>query len=896
MKLPGVAIAVLFLTGIALGLQPALARHATSHGFILGGFLAAALLFCAGLILANTGRMPIAACAAAFCWLTLGLLSSFIAQQPLPENHVLSLVATKRLELSTPLRWHGHLRDEPARLPWGYGYDVELSTVEFGDNLVPAGGGLRIDYAPKPNDASLPEIHAGDEIAVLTQAKLPRMYRDDGAFDRRAYLAQQNIHLLATLRAPELLERVATARVSPATLVAKTRRRLRDEVDALFPNEPKFAGTLRAMLLGDRSFIDRSESTDFQKTGVFHVLVVAGLHVGALAFFLFWLGRRLRIARSWSMVSMLFVLFFYVAVVEQRPPVLRAALMAAIVVIGSFFYRRLDLLNSAAIAALLLLIARPLAARDTSFQLSFLAIFCIAGVALPWLDNSLQPYVRALRGWRDVSRDVGHRPRHIQFRIDLRSLCAWISSRLPSRLGRSAETLFIGSLAASFRVAELLALTFVLQIGMLPLMARDFHRIPLYGMLVNLFAVPLTTVIVPLGFLAVGAGLIFSLAGKLLAIPLSWLLWLLTHAVHWFAVIGASSYRIPGPPGWLIFAFFLAAIFLAVVFRLQSLANKWPRRLALSLLAITTTLIATFPFPPRSAAGQLELTVLDVGQGDSLFVVSPKGRTMLIDGGGAFQGFAGHEEHLGPDPGEDVVSPYLWSRGFQRLDIVALTHAHQDHLGGLAAVLQNFRVGRLWLGREVASTSLANLEQIARERHIPIEYEIRGQHFSWDGAEGSFLWPEIPPEEIAPSAKNNDSLVFRMKFGERSFMLPGDAEKQSEHQMLGENDVSDMRSDVLKVGHHGSKNSTMPEFLSAVHPSIALISAGEDNPYGHPSPELLARLQESSVRILRTDRVGALHVLTDGKRIEVSCYIPCAESETESSQTKTPNGKQESQQ
>jgi ComEC/Rec2-related protein len=165
------------------------------------------------------------------------------------------------------------------------------------------------------------------------------------------------------------------------------------------------------MLLGDRSFVERDEAIDFKKTGVFHVLVVAGLHVSALALFLYWLGRKLRLSRSVTMVFTLTLLFAYVAVIEQRPPVLRAALMTAIVVLGGFFYRRLDVLNSAAIAALVLLVARPLAVRDSSFQLKFLAIGCIAGLAAPWLERNVRPYAKALRGWRDVTRDAAHEPR-----------------------------------------------------------------------------------------------------------------------------------------------------------------------------------------------------------------------------------------------------------------------------------------------------------------------------------------------------------------------------------------------------------------------------------------------------------------------------------------------------
>jgi competence protein ComEC len=422
---------------------------------------------------------------------------------------------------------------------------------------------------------------------------------------------------------------------------------------------------------------------------------------------------------------------------------------------------------------------------------------------------------------------------------------------------------------------ELLVLTMALQAGMLPLMARDFHRIPLSAPLVNLAAVPLTGVVVPLGFLTLAAGLILPATGKLLAAPLAWLTTLLLHTVQWFAHFPRWSYRIPGPPFWLIVLFFAAAILLAVEMRLEHplrITVLWG--LCATFIACALA-IAVYPFGEKWTKGSLELTVLDVGQGDSLFVVSPGGKTLLIDGGGAFGGFPGHEERNGIDPGEEAVSPYLWSRGFQKLDVVALTHAHQDHLGGLTAILDNFRVARLWIGREVSSPALARLEELARERKILIEHELRGKSFRWDGVDGEFLWPEMAPEEVAPSAKNNDSLVLRLHYGSRTILLPGDAEKQVEREIISENGAETMHADVLKIGHHGSKNSTMPEFLGAVQPLVGIISAGEDNPYGHPNAELIERLENAGVRILRTDKDGAVHVLTDGARLEISCFIAC---------------------
>jgi beta-lactamase superfamily II metal-dependent hydrolase len=223
------------------------------------------------------------------------------------------------------------------------------------------------------------------------------------------------------------------------------------------------------------------------------------------------------------------------------------------------------------------------------------------------------------------------------------------------------------------------------------------------------------------------------------------------------------------------------------------------------LLGGLSIAVATYPFRPDVHTNDLEVTVIDVGQGDSIFVVSPKGSTLLIDGGGAFLGFRGNGEHFGADPGEEAVSAYLWSRGFQRIDTIALTHAHQDHIGGLTAVLQNFRVSRLWLGLETSAPAFLHLKQVATGLHVPIEQERRGQSFSWDDVQVDFLWPEPSAREISATAKNNDSLVVRLRYGDRTILLPGDAEKQVEYTMLAENDPRFLHADVLKVGHHGSK-------------------------------------------------------------------------------------------
>jgi len=910
MKLPAVAMAAAFAGGIAIGLQRSVAAHASSRELVVGFFILVMAALVAAAILARAEKLWAAAAVSLGCWMLLGLLGACLAQQPKPGNHVSSLLAAGRLTLRTPLRWHGVLKDEPTRLPWGYGYEVALSGVDYEGALLPVQGGLRFSYAPPQGDGGNPgtkipltgsaskgfapmEVHAGDEISVIAAARLPQIFRDEGAFDRRAFLAGQGVDLVGTLRAAELLELVTVARPSVGEFVARTRARLRDEVDELFGMRPDVAGVLRAMLLGDRNFVERAAATDFQRTGVFHVLVVAGLHVAAIGAVLFWIGRRLRLPIGVITAAMILSLIGYVAIVEQRPSVLRAALMVAMVAVGKLWFRRLDLLNSAAVAALILLVAKPLLILDGSFQLTFLAVGCVAGMAGPLLDKWSEPYRKALRELTNVDRDAAHAPKVAQFRMDLRSVVGWISQRSPRRIKPLIETPVTSTLDISFRLLEMMVVTVVLQIGMLPMMTRDFHRVTLSGPLANMATVPLLGVMVPLGFLAIFTGAIFPALARVLAAPLSWLTVLLLHIVNFFARLVHWNYPIPGCPLYLVVVFFVLGIVVAALPRLEF---RWRNSLAVGASAIllgVAVVIATFPFAAQWHRGEMEVTVLDVGQGDSLFVVSPGGTTLLIDGGGTFGGFPGRPEHSGVDPGQEAVSPYLWSRGFKNIDYIAVTHAHQDHIGGLKAVLENFHVGTLLVGREVAGSVLANLEAMAREHGVKIARELRGDKMDWDGARGEVLWPET--KETAATPQNNDSIVMRWGFGARAFLLTGDAEKQVEKKILEENPAETLRADVLKVGHHGSKNSTTEEFLAAVHPRVGVISAGEVNPYGHPSPELIERLERAGVRILRTDRDGAVHILTDGTKLTITCFVACPEAMTEPAlvEAKTPEKQKE---
>jgi competence protein ComEC len=242
---------------------------------------------------------------------------------------------------------------------------------------------------------------------------------------------------------------------------------------------------------------------------------------------------------------------------------------------------------------------------------------------------------------------------------------------------------------------------------------------------------------------------------------------------------------------------------------------------------------------------------------------------MLVDEGGKLGHFHSGGMRSGIDVGEDVVSPFLWSRGLKRIDVVALTHAHQDHFGGLPAIFENFRVSEFWVGRDIQSAAYRQVLAVARAHGVVIRHLKEGDAFSEDGVAGNILWPDDILE--GRSAKNDDSLVKRLTDGAESFLLAGDIERPSERKILA--DEQPQKVNFLKVAHRGSKTSSTEPFLSAAHPAFAAISVGRDNIFGHPSPEVTDRLEAAGVRVYRTDRGGAVTASTDGSTLSVSTFV-----------------------
>ena len=864
MKFPALAVAALLASGIVAERFFATLFPQSATLFLV----ASAVLILAGLALLTFQWSAAAWAIALAAWFTLGVAAARLERIAVPADGIDKLIAANALNLDQPLRWQGRLRFDPLELPWGVRYQLDLETVQSAGAWMPVSGGMRTDYyfdEKSARDAS--ELRAGDRVELLVRARPVRNFGDPGAFDYRTFLARQDINLTSTVRSTALMEKIPGPPPTLAHRLARLRGRLLRETDAMFGSSDDRAAVLRAMLLGDRSFLDTKQVDAFQKTGAYHILVLSGLQVGVLAATLLWASRRLRLPVVAGVALTISALWLYAGIVEDRTPILRAAWMASFYLLAFVLFRRTHVLNAMGLTAIIILGARPSEISDASFLLSFAAVAGIGGIAAPWLERTAGNYLRALDHLSDVTRDGSHPPRAAQFRLDLRAAKNWLAGILPASASSFAGAIITSPCRMGLWLWETIVISATIQLVMTPLMAQYFHRVSLLGVVANVPAVLLAGFIVPLGFVSLGASAVSQTLGRLLGRILSPAVGLMLWSVQLVSRLPHASYRVPSPPIAALAAFFAAALIFAAailtVRRRTSIA-------AGTVVAILAAVIAVYPFAPRLNTGRLEVSVLDVGQGDSIFVAFPGGRTMLVDGGGLPGSSFIRSRRPGIDVGEDVVSPFLWSRGLKRLDVVALTHAHEDHLGGLAAVLQNFQVGELWVGRDIHIAAYSALLDEARARGVPLFHHQRGDALDWDGVQVQVLWPDNL--EPGKTAQNDDSLVLRLQSGRETLLLTGDIERPVERTLLADGDS--LGADFLKIPHHGSRTSTTEPFLDSVHPKFAAISVGENNPFGHPNADVISRVEAEGTKLYRTDRDGAITVLTDGKQLEVRSFLP----------------------
>ncbi len=698
-------------------------------------------------------------------------------------------------------------------------------------------------------DELLPALRYGQQVELDARLRKPHNFGNPGAFDYARYLARREICWTASGAASSV--RVLRGRCGSAfqKLVMDLRQAALSRIEALYHGDPYQTGMLQAILIGQSFQLERAWTEQYRSTGTFHALVISGTHVAVLAGVFLFLLRICFIPEGLALFLTVLVAWLYALVTGWQAPCVRSAAGLTLFMICGYFYRERRVMNLLAAVALGFLMLDPEQLFDASFQLTFLAVGFLGAFAVPLIQATSGPLERGLADLRDTGRDLHIPPRVAQFRIEIRLLVETLETalRLPRRLATLAVTVPARVL---FFIYDVVVTSAVVQMGLALPMVVYFHRVGLSGLSANAFVIPIMGLVVPAGFFAVLTGWRFAAAivGKLLALS--------QVVVNWHASL-EPSWRIPTPPLWLGIALSAAMIATAVT-------RRWWRAAAGTATALLLIVLVWHPFPPDLRLRELELTTVDVGQGDSLLLVFPDGKAMLVDGGGIPT--FGRRSRTQLDIGEDVVAPYLWSRSFRGIDVVALTHAHEDHIGGLPALIDDFHPREIWTGAVPDGPYWQKLCEKAASRGARLISFQAGRRMAFGGAEIEVL---APPDDYVPSdtPKNNDSLVLRVRFQRHTFLLSGDVERQIERRMLADGEVT--RSEVLKVAHHGSKTSSTDEFLDAVAPEFAVISVGSENSYGHPHSDVLERLRAHRALVFRTDRDGLVSIRSDGRRIRV---------------------------
>lgn len=666
--------------------------------------------------------------------------------------------------------------------------------------------GLVLVYAPL-----YPAYSAGDRLALTGSLQAPDRYADPGY---QEFLVRRGIHSMMWRPAVRLLERGQVGWLE--SILAGIRAQVGVTLQRIV-HEP-YAGLLSGVLLGTQGGIPKALYQQFRATGSVHILVVSGFNIAIVCSVLMALGTRLVGKRAAGLLALAGVVL-YTLLVGADPPVMRAAIMGGLTVIALRLGRPGEARNALLLAAWGMTAYYPGYLWDVSFQLSFAATAGLIWLAVPLEGLTLQ----------------------------------WLAALLGAPMASWARAL----------VADGLVVTLAAQLSTLPLILHHFGQLSLVSLLTNLLILPVQPAIMALGGLAVTLGLIWLPAGQLVG----WLAWLplawTTRVVEWTATWFTPAVDVERLPFWgLMLAYAGLAVLGWALHRTRGSTGARPALITHSglrtstramLLIASTCIVVAWLAWTALPDGRLHVVFLDVGQGDAILITTPRGQHILIDGG--------------PSPNIllSQLSRHLpfWDRS---LEIVVNTHPEADHVTGLVAAAERYRIARAVLSDvDHRSGALAALRAALAEAEVEVSQASAGMQLKTE--EGLVLEILHPGRVPAGERPNDHSVVIWLRWGQVSFLLPGDIPAEIEDRLVGA--YPHLKATVLKAAHHGSAGSSSAPWLNTISPQVVVISVAADNPFNLPAPETLGRYSERGIQVLRTDQSGSIECITDGERLWV---------------------------
>ena len=647
----------------------------------------------------------------------------------------------------------------------------------------------------------------GDELILSGQIFAPRDERNPGEFDYAKYLASQDIYGLMYLHEGPQIK--PTGRIDANPILKYFIHPIKHYVLELNHASLSLlsASILSGLLIGERGEIPSEVLSYFSYSGTIHILSISGLHIVFITALLFGFFSFLRLRYNLRIYLTLLCLVIYMGVADFIPSVVRAGLMTGIVLLGTLWQVRGNVINSLFVALIIILFAQPLALFNIGLQLSFTAVLSIV-LIYPRLEQ--------------ICKHFGlFKPGHMSF----------------------AE-----------KVLALLLVSIAAQVGTIPFTAYYFYKIPMAALAANVLIVPLSSFVMSLGFVSAMAGTFSPVMAQWFANVNELFIATMVKIAEWASKMPFAYVEFFNMTLWGL------AVYYLMLFYFLSWNKTKVRKYG---LVFGLAILAFYIWKPVwSSEPSLELIFLDVGQGDAAVIRTPHHKTILVDAGDCSDGY---------DEGEKVVAPFLRKIGVGRIDYLIMTHPHDDHIGGVHYLLKHFDIGQVIDPGQFYRSDVYDsiLYQITRSK-IPRHIVRAGEVLAIDKDVALyFMHPRkqfVSVSGHAPLGTNNSSLVFQLRYKGVKALFMGDAELPS-LKKIDDYDES-LKSDVLKVGHHGSWNGTSQVFLSKVQPKFAVISCGEFNKFNHPSQGVVGDLFKIGAQVFRTDQQGAVIFKADANGID----------------------------
>ena len=658
---------------------------------------------------------------------------------------------------------------------------------------------LRIPKSKKMN------INYGDKIEVFGEYIVPEISRNYGGFNYRKYLKTQKVYGIFEANNVKLLD---INNVSKVELFSNNvKRKIISNVNKILPQGTSqlFLG----ILIGYDDYISENIEESFRKSSLTHLLAVSGAHISYIIIGFDFLFKKLKIPKNITKILTVVFLTFFMYITDFTASVVRASIMGIILLLSSVFYRKNDMQTSISMSILLILIENPYKILDIGLILSYFATIGI--ICFSKLRNSTNKNVSILKKITNYLK-------------------------------------------------ELILITTFANIFVIPIMIYNFNSISLTFVISNLIAGILIGPITIGGFILIIISFINLKFSYIISIPYNLLLELLIKITNFTSLIPLSEILVSTPNIIVIIIYYLFLFFFILyIFINKKLVNRYLVKKAnrclekffirlkknSKIIYILIMFIILSNLILKTIPQDLKIYFIDVGQGDSTFIITPRKKTILIDSGG-------NENY---DVGKNTVLPYLLDRGITKLDYILISHFDTDHCKGFEYILKNIKVNNVIISKQVEVTeNLQSITEIIKGKNINTIGVSKGDILKIDKYSKIEIFSPENKENIKDI--NDNSIIAKFTSYNTSILFTGDASQEIEKQLI--NKDLNLKADILKVSHHGSSTGTSEEFLEKVNPKISLIGVGKNNKFGHPNEEVLRKLKNRNIKIYRTDEMGEI--------------------------------------